>query len=85
MVPTRPTNIRTMRTTCPAGGSSAVMPVDRPTVAKAEMASNRTSLQVRNRVTLRRSSVAVPTTPTASRTTVRAWRWTSREMRRPKA
>ena len=37
MVPTLPTNIRTSSTSCPAAGSCAVIPVDRPVVLKAEM------------------------------------------------
>ena len=38
MVPTRPTNISITSTKRADGGNCAVMPVDRPTVEKAEIA-----------------------------------------------
>ena len=41
IVPTRPTNMSPIRVSFADAGSPAVMPVDRPTVANAEIASNR--------------------------------------------
>ena len=42
IVPTRPRYIRTISVSWPLGGRLAVMPVDRPTVAKAETTSKMT-------------------------------------------
>ncbi len=43
-VPILPTNMETMRTNLEGIDNPAVMPVDKPTVAKAEVASNNTSM-----------------------------------------
>ena len=43
MVPTRPMNMSAHRAISALGGRSAVIPVDRPTVEKADMHSNRIS------------------------------------------
>lgn len=42
MVPTRPTYISSTSISWAMGGRSAVMPVDKPTVPKAEMTSKMT-------------------------------------------
>ncbi len=84
MVPVRPTNMSAMRTYFPASGSSGVMPVDRPTVANAEMVSKRMTSSVSpvisSRSRLDRSTAVAPTNDTAT-----ASRRVSRGMRRPNA
>ncbi|OPZ50135.1 MAG: hypothetical protein BWY91_02896 [bacterium ADurb.BinA028] len=66
---------------CPIPGSAGVIPVESPTVAKAEMASNATLSKAKS-LTMSSPMVPIATTPTASSTTVNAWRSESRGIRR---
>ncbi len=60
------------------------MPVDRPTVAKAEITSNSTTSSG-SPETARTTKVPITTRATPSRATVRAWRSTEDVSSRPKA
>ena len=69
-MPVRPTNMSTDRTYLPASGRSAVIPVDSPHVAKAEITSNRTTSSARRVIassgSVATSTVVAPTSGTAT-------------------
>lgn len=84
MVPTRPMYISRISISWAESGRSAVMPVDRPTVAKAEITSKMTR-SVAISVVCRMNTVPSTTTALLRTSTVMAWRWAEWLMRRPKA
>ena len=73
--PNLPTIMREIRIICEGEFSSGVIPVDSPTVPKAESTSNSVSERLKS-VNRRMVSVAVATNPKLSMTTVIAWRIT---------
>ena len=76
IVPTRPTNMSMTSTTWAGAGRLGVMPVERPTVAKAEVASNSACSNRTGPAVAMRASVPTATRATPSRATVRACRCT---------
>ena len=79
--PRRPRNISPASTSGADGGSWAVMPVESPTVAKADTTSNWTSF-VGTSVVADSTRVAMATAATESSATVSAWRMTRSPIRR---
>ena len=84
IVPTRPTNMSTMMTYLPLSGRIGVIPVDRPTVAKALMTSNRMRSRDRS-VSWSSRRVEIPTTAEPMSATATLRRTVGRVILRPKA
>ncbi len=84
MGPSRPMNMSAVSRSCPAVPTCAVIPVDSPTVEKAEITSNRTWSRV-NGVSISIRMVEPTTVATDRSATLSAWRWGPRGMCRKNA